>query len=293
MKPLKLKIKNEVFTVWYHKGPKNTPILHWFHANGFNAPTYENLLKKLSQFCHIYAWDARAHGLSSQLKLPQKNNIYKQYVSDFVELINVLYEKHSSPIIVAGHSFGATVCIKAEAALKGKVSKLILADPVLFTPFAARASRIFRVLKFRQPRAIYLAENAAKRKNIWPSKNAALLSLSQKQLFKNWDAISLQNYIQYGTTDTSKTVHLRCPPEIESFIFKESENEFLSQEIMNLSIPTHVYFASKGSPAFAKSAFRKSVNTKTYMIIPSTAHLFPIDKYEKFSEEIQNHLVEN
>ena len=291
MKPLKLEINNEVFTVWHLKGPKNAPILHWFHANGFNAPTYKNLLKKLSQFCHIYAWDARAHGLSSHLKLPLKHNIYRQYVTDFVELINVLYEKHSSPIIVAGHSFGATVCIKAEAALKGKISKLILADPVLFTPFTAQVSQIFRFLKFKQPRAIYLAENAAKRQNMWPSKNAALQSLSQKQLFKNWDDTALKNYIQYGTTDTLATVHLRCPPEIESFIFKESENEFLSKEIMNLSIPTHVYFASKGSPAFAKSAFRKSDNTRTHMIIPSTGHLFPIDKYEEFIEKIQKHVA--
>ena len=291
MKPLKLEINNEFFTVWYLKGPGNSPILHWFHANGFNGPTYENLLKKLSQFCHVYAWDARAHGLSSQLKLPKKNNVYKQYVADFVKLINVLYEKHSLPIIVAGHSFGATVCIKAEATLKGKISKLILADPVLFTPFVTRASEIFRLLKFKQPRAIYLAKNAANRQNIWPSQNDALLSLSQKQLFKNWDETSLQNYIQYGTTSSSESVQLRCPPEIESFIFKESENEFLSQEIMNLSIPTHVYFASKGSPAFGKSAFRKSDNTHTRMIIPSTTHLFPIDQPVKFSKEILKHIT--
>ena len=291
MKPLKLKIYNEVFTVWYLKGPKNAPVLHWSHANGFNAPTYENLLKKLSQFCHVYAWDARAHGLSSDLKLPLKNNIYNQYVNDFVNLINILYEKHSSPIIVAGHSFGATVCIKAESALKGKVSKLILADPVLFTPFIARASQIFRLLKFKQPRAIYLAENAAKRQNIWPSKNNAFLSLCEKKLFKNWDNTSLQNYIRYGITDTSEAVRLRCPPEIESFIFKESELEFLSKAIIDLSIPTHVYFASKGSPAFAKSAFKKSHKTKTRMIIPSTAHLFPIENYEIFSKKIQKHIA--
>ena len=290
MKPLKFEINNEVFTVWYLKGPKKAPILHWFHANGFNAPTYKNLLKKLSQFCHVYAWDARAHGLSSNVKLPLKNNIYKQYTTDFVELINVLYEKHSSPIIVAGHSFGATVCIKAEAALKGKISKLILADPVLFTPFAAQASQFFRFLKFKKPQALYLAENAYKRQSIWPSKNDAFLSLSQKRLFKNWDTTSLQNYITYGTTSISKRAQLRCPPNIESLIFKESETEFLSKAIINLSIPNHVYFAAKGSPAFAKSAFRKSHKTKTLMVIPSTGHLFPIDEYEKFSEEMLKHI---
>ena len=60
---------------------------------------------------------------------------------------------------------------------------------------------------------------------------------------------------------------------------------------MSLSIPTHVYFASKGSPAFAKSAFQKSFQTKTHITIPTTSHLFPIDKYEKFGEEILKHII--
>jgi pimeloyl-ACP methyl ester carboxylesterase len=291
MNQVKFNINNETFNVWYFKGPKNGPILHWSHANGFNAPTYENLLKKLSQSCHVYAWDARAHGLSSDLKLPVGNNIYKQYVNDFVGLINVLYEKHSTPIIVAGHSFGATVCIKAEAALKGKISKLILADPVLFTPFVARVSQILRLLKFKKPKAIYLAANAEKRQNMWITKDEVFLSLSQKQLFKNWDRVSLQNYVKYGTRDTSEGVRLSCPRDIESLIFKESEHEFLFEEIINLSIQTHAYFASKGSPAFAKSAFQKSNKTKTSRIIPSTSHLFPIDEYDKFYKEILKHIL--
>ena len=291
MKQLELKIKDEVFYVWHIKGPRNGPILHWSHANGFNAPTYSNLLKKLSQFCHVYAWDARAHGLSSHLKLPVKKNIYNQYVKDFIELINLLYKKHSSPIIVAGHSFGATVGLKAEKSLKDRISKLILADPVLFTPFATRTSQFLRWLKFKKPRALYLAENAAKRQNIWLTKKDAFRSLSQKKLFKNWDATSLQNYIDYGITDNAKNVQLRCPRNIESLIFKESEYEFLSHEIANLSVESHVYLASTGSPAFAKNALQRSKNVKTLLTIPSTNHLFPIEEFEEFSRRIFHHLT--
>ena len=290
MEHFSLKIDNEKFNIWYLKGPKGAPVLHWAHANGFNAPIYENLLRNLSQFCHVYAWDARAHGLSSELKLPIKNNIYKQYVKDFVGLINILYFKHNKPIIVAGHSFGATISIKAEAQLKGKISKLILADPVLFTPFAARASQIFRLLKFKKPKAVYLADNAAKRRHKWPNKDIALSHFSQKRLFKQWDSISINNYIEYGITSTAECVKLSCPPSIESLIFKESETQFLSEEINNLSINAHVYLASEGSPAFAKTALRKSKMIKNLVKIPLTNHLFPIEDYEKFSQEIINHI---
>ena len=282
MEHFSLKINNEVFNIWYLKGPKDAPILHWAHANGFNAPIYENLLRKLSKFCHVYAWDARAHGLSAKLKLPTENNIYKQYVEDFVGLINLLYDKHTRPIIVAGHSFGATISIKAEAQLRGKISTLILADPVLFTPLAAKMSQVFRLIKFKNPKAIYLAKNAAKRQNIWRTKDIAFSYLSQKRLFKNWDSTSFHNYIKYGITSTPEYVKLSCPPSIESLIFKESEMQFLSREITNLSVNSHVYLASKNSPAFAKTALRKSKKIKSLVTLPSTNHLFPIEKYEFF-----------
>ena len=291
MEHFSFKINNENFNIWYLKGPKDAPVLHWAHANGFNAPIYENLLRKLAQFCHVYAWDARAHGLSSELKLPAENNIYKQYVQDFVGLINLLYDRHTKPIIIAGHSFGATVSIKAEAQLRGKISKLILADPVLFTPLAAKVSQVFRLFKFKNPKAIYLAENAAKRQNMWKTKDIAFSHLSQKRLFKNWDPTSINNYIKYGITSSTEYVKLSCPPSIESLIFKESEAQFLSKEITNLSVNTYVYLASKDSPAFAKTALRRSKKIKSLVTLQSTNHLFPIEKYEKFSKDIINHIM--
>ena len=290
MKHFYFKINNENFNIWYLKGPKGAPVFHWAHANGFNAPIYENLLRKLSQFCHVYAWDARAHGLSSKLKLPVEKNIYKQYVQDFVRLINLLYDRHTRPIIVAGHSFGATVSIKAEAQLRGKISKLILADPVLFTPLAAKVSQVFRIFKFKNPKAIYLAENAARRQNMWISKDEAFSHLSQKRLFKNWDSTSMNNYIKYGLTSSTEYVKLSCPPSIESLIFKESETQFLSKEITDLSVDTYIYLASKDSPAFAKTALQKSRKIKSLVTLKSTNHLFPIEKYEEFSKHVINHI---
>ena len=286
MKKLKFKIDNEIFYVWYIKGPKSAPILHWFHANGLNAAIYENLLSELSNSFTVYAWDARAHGLNSNLRLPSRHNIFEQYTTDLVGLTNLLFEKHSSPIILAGHSFGATVCIKAEKALRGKLFHLVLADPVLFTPFAAKASQILRWLKLKKPKNLYLAQNAAKRRNEWPTKKDALVYLSQKKLFKNWDEKSIKNYVKYSVTDTIKNVQLRCPPRIESLIFEESEQEFLAKEITQISIDTQVYLAAKGSPTFAKKAFKKVKGTKIIETLTSASHLFPIEEYRRLSAKI-------
>lgn len=286
MKRLQIQIKDESFTVWYLSGPKNAPVLHWAHGNGFNAQTYTNLITKLSEYCHVYAWDARAHGLSSKLKLPARNHIYETYADDFTRLIEQLYKKHSSPIIIAGHSFGATLCIKAELALRGKISKMILADPVLYTPLVAKGSQFLRLLKFKKPKSIYLAENANKRQNLWLSKTDALTKLSQKSLFKNWDTISLRNYIEYGTANSPGGVQLSCPPLVESLIFKESELEILTNEINSLAVDTHILLASSGSPTFAIRALEKSNRVKKLITLQSTNHLFPIEQDQRLLENI-------
>jgi len=291
MKKTNFKINKEDFNVWYLKGPKNSPVLHWAHGNGLNGRTYENLLKNLSKFFHIYAWDARSHGLNHRIKRPAEANTYGQYVSDFKNLIELLYEKHSMPIVIAGHSFGATICIKAEPELRGKVSKLVLADPVLFTPLANGVSQLLRFFKSKKPKNIYLAQNAAKRRDKWSTKAEAHLDLSKKNLFKNWDKLSFENYINYGTFDIGEGISLSCPRAIEALIFKKSESEFLRNTIINLSVETHLYLASRGSPSFDKNSFFKSKKLKTFKILPSSNHLFPIEEYGNFSKAIVQHLI--
>tara|TARA_A100001011_G_scaffold380053_1_gene446834 strand:+ start:22 stop:942 length:921 start_codon:yes stop_codon:yes gene_type:complete len=291
MKLLKIKIKDEVFNVWYFKGPKNSSVIHWSHGNGLHAPAYINLLGQLSNFCTVYAWDARAHGTNRNLTHPVAEKIFEQYTDDLVNLITVLYHKYKKPIILAGHSFGASICIKAEANLRGKISKLILADPVFFTPFIARFSKTLRLLKFQKPKTIYLAQNAAKRVNIWTTRMEAELKLSQKRLFKGWDKISFQKYIEYGIFETDQGATLCCPRDIEALIFKESEFEFLSSKIIDLSVKTFIYTASKASPTFAQKFLKKAKKVETCKVIPSTNHMFPIEQYGRFIQEIREHIA--
>ena len=277
-------INDETLHYWFFKGPKNGPILHWAHANGFNGPTYYNLLSELSNFCNIYAWDARSHGMNLNLRKPASGRIFAQCTSDLIQFTNYLYEKHKKRIILAGHSFGATLCIKAENSLRDEVSKILLADPVLFTRFHAAASNLLRAFKFKHPKELYLAEYAAKRRNKWQNTAQAVANLSEKSLFKNWDKLSLQNYVTYGTNSIDGHIKLNCSPNIEAQIFKESEREFLSKQIINLSTETHLFLAAKGSPAFAKNSFKKSARTLSQSIIEDSNHSFPIEKYREFGK---------
>ena len=64
MKRLTIKTDRGDFSVCFWKGPKDAPILHWAHANGFNGQTYNRLLRKLTRDFNVYAWDAPGYGMT-------------------------------------------------------------------------------------------------------------------------------------------------------------------------------------------------------------------------------------
>ena len=282
------KINGETFKYWVLKGPAEGPILHWAHGNGFNAYTYHNLLKELSKSCTVYAWDARSHGLNSNLKDPETGNFYNRFSEDLIKLTEHLYKKHNQEIILAGHSFGATLCIRVENALRDKISKIILADPVLYTRFYAISSLLMRALKFKYPKDLYLAERALSRQNSWESVTSAISSLSRKPLFKDCDKSSLENYINYGTCMIDGLIKLNCSPIIEAQIFRESEKEYLASKIASLSTETHIFYAAKGSPSFAKRNFKRARTKLSESRISGSNHSFPIEMSMKFAVEVKN-----
>ncbi len=286
MEKLEFKIKNELFTIWHFRGPPTGPVMHWAHANGFNGPTYHFLLESLSKHCTVYAWDARKHGGTQGVSKPVKEKIFQTYSNDLQSVIETLYRRHEKPIILAGHSFGASLCVGVESQLQGKISRLILCDPVLFTPLYSWLSVLGRFLKLKKPREIYFAQNALKRRNLWNNFDEIYDSYQGRNLFKKWDHVSLKNYIKFGTQRFGHKLQLSCHPEIESMIFSQCEKEFMSKRIRNLSTSTSLFLAQKGSPAFAKSVFA-ACNTKVDIIMMNdSSHFFPVENYKALNKQI-------
>lgn len=284
MRKKKFTVNDEAFNVWYWEGPKDSGVIHWAHANGFNGPTYYRLLSNLSKHFHVYAWDSRLHGLSQNLTMPNHGNVYDIYSKDLIGIIDIIHAAHNRPVILAGHSFGASLCVKAEKALRDKVSCIILADPVLFTPLQTAACRVLRYLGLKRPKELYLSQNALKRKNFWSHSSILQEEYSNKSLFRNWDADSLKKYVEYGTIKRGLGIQLACSPKIESQIFAESENSFLGKSIITLKTPTHLFLASYGSPPSSKIAIWKSKQIFTKRKILNSNHFFPVEKADEFSE---------
>ena len=91
---------------------RSAPLLHFAHANGFNAQTYVRLLGPLSERFRIVAWDARGHGLTNASADPAMlGRDWSVYVDDLCAVVETLGE----PLVLAGHSLGAVVSMELAA----------------------------------------------------------------------------------------------------------------------------------------------------------------------------------
>jgi pimeloyl-ACP methyl ester carboxylesterase len=195
---------------WATTGPK----LNFAHANGFNAETYRSILAPLTDRFHIFACDQRGHGAST---LPTTSGLAKDWTvfrDDLLDYLNVISPE---PIILAGHSMGATASLMAAAASPDRVQALVLFEPVLVAPDArSHAHR-------RANPGPDLATLAARRRDTFPSFDAALNAYRGRGIFKNWPDALIADYLHGGLKPAiDGTLQLACPRVWEAESFRET-----------------------------------------------------------------------
>ena len=81
------------------------------HANGFNAYTYRSILDPLAADLRVVAYDLRGHGRTTLPVPTEARPDWWDLCDDLLAVMDALaLEK---PVVLAGHSFGATVSLMA------------------------------------------------------------------------------------------------------------------------------------------------------------------------------------
>src|SRR6185312_4783211 len=94
--------------VWDGGCDGHWPPLHFAHANGFNAGTYQGLLAPLAKSFRIVASDARGHGFT---RLPTTPGLAAGWTIFCDDLIATLERIAPEGAILAGHSMGAAASL--------------------------------------------------------------------------------------------------------------------------------------------------------------------------------------
>jgi pimeloyl-ACP methyl ester carboxylesterase len=247
--------------------------LNFAHANGFNAETYKSVLAPLADDFHVFASDQRGHGFST---LPATPGLAKGWTIYRDDLVAYLGRIAREPVILAGHSMGGTASFMAAALAPELVRALVLFEPVFVAP----------VSDFN-PRPD-LASRTLKRRDVFPSFEAALEAYRCRGIFASWSDAMVEDYLSGGLIErTDGAWALACSPAWESESFRETPLS-VSRLAPQVKCPITIVHGTRNSTAF-ESEIAGIVNARpdTRVVrVDGASHFLPMEWPEIVREEI-------
>lgn len=263
----------------------NQVTVHFAHATGFNAETYRELFGMLDPSLDVYAMDARGHGLSEAPANPKLLKSWSQFRRDLRRFVETL----STPIVLAGHSMGATVSMELAAELPDLAQGLVLIDPVITPPRHIPVLAVARSFGI-EDRFISIAQMAAKRRMEFASKKAAVENYVGKGPFRTWPRSWIEAYVDGGTVPTSDgRVRLSCDRTWESRTFtKVTLNPYPAIE--RLRCPITLIARDHAGPPFSldsRDAFMERKPETNLLILEEASHFMTMEHPEISRDEIE------
>ena len=274
--------KEENFSLMTNEciNPENGTFI-FFHATGFNAFTYNQLFNslnlKFNNKLKIIAMDQRGHGFSKANANPEELKSWDDFVEDALELV----DSTEGPVICGGHSMGAVIAAKAASLRQNKVKKLIMIEPVLWSPFQALKYRFLSGINFK---TVSIADGAAKRRFNFEGLDKAVDSYVGKGAFSTWDRQWIEDYLVGGTKERpGGGIELTCSPAWESATFRSSSMDTWKY-LKKIEIPCYVPCGGYGSTFSdqARIALKKLGKNWELEYFEGSSHFLPME----FSETL-------
>ncbi|MGZ3183966.1 MAG: alpha/beta fold hydrolase [Telluria sp.] len=185
------------------------PLLHFAHANSYPAGTYRQFFECLGADFDVRALDL--HGHDPAYPVDDGWRLLRD------ELIAHL-ETYGEPAILVGHSLGGMLSFMAGAKRPDLVRCVVMLD----SPVVAGWRALFwRLVKYRSFADKYTpARFSARRRNVWPSKEAAYEHFASKPMFAAWAPGVLHDYLDNGLAPHPEGVTLRFSREVETAIYR-------------------------------------------------------------------------
>ena len=182
----------------YDLGGEGQDLL-FVHATGFCAGVWTPIMAQLGG--RQVALDVRGHGRSA---VPEAGMAWEGTAQDVLATVDA-HGLHD--VVGIGHSMGGASLVLAEQARPGTFRSLWIFEPIIFPPMPGEPS------EGDNP----LVAGARRRRDTFPSAEAAYTNFASKPPFDALDPGALAGYVRYGfDTLADGSVTLRCRPEVEA-----------------------------------------------------------------------------
>lgn len=253
-----------------------TTNLHFAHANGFPAGSYQQIFSQFPDDFEVHALPKFAH--SEQF--PVNANLGNLAA----ELIDYLVKTVGKPVYVVGHSMGAVVSFMAACERPDLIKGVIMLDP----PIASGLSRIvFKLLKYSPLIDKFsLAGKAKVRCQSWPLGTDLVAYFKAKTLFKNFQLECIQDYVSSAIDEREGKLQLNFDAQIEASIYRNVPHN-INQYYKRLSVPSLLVTGRHSDvciPALLATFIKKS--KMEHLIFEDGGHMFPLEKPQQVANLI-------
>jgi pimeloyl-ACP methyl ester carboxylesterase len=200
------------------------PLVFCIHANGYLAAMWHPIALELKAQGRVLGVDLPGHG-DSEPAPDYRWDRLTEYVAEVLRKVDL------GPALLVGHSVGGALSAMCAARYPELVRAMVLADPVILPeafyhhPEASAKSDLY---------------GASKRRRSWPSREAMRESLASKAAYSKWRPEMLDLYVQEGARETPEGITLKCAPETEAEIYRQTLGYNLWPEIAHADVPTVV-----------------------------------------------------
>ncbi len=252
------------------------------HGNSFAAPVYNQLFKSL-RARHFSVKAVNKFGHDPQY--PVTDN-WPHLVRQLADFAKHEVAKAGMPAYLVGHSLGGFLSLMCAARHRELVRGVVLLDAPLLGGWRAKTLGVIK--STRLVGSVSPASVSRKRKNRWPSVQAALEHFQHKRAFARWDPQVLADYIAHGTHDEDGGRVLSFDREIETLIYNTLPDN-LDRLLRRHPLQCPVAFIGGEQSAEMKTVsmqMTEKVARGRISMLPGT-HLFPMERPSETAAAIE------
>ena len=272
------------FAYWEWGDPAGVPVL-LAHATGFHARCWDAACRLLERGTRAIAVDMRGHGDSTK----EGPFGWEQFGTDLAAFTEALDLRGA---IGVGHSMGGHSVIQAAARHPQRFAKLLLVDPVVFSPAQCASWSAGFASAEQHP--------VARRRNAWRSPEEMFERFAHRDPFRLWRPEVLMDYCRHGLRAVEDGFVLACPPLVEASIYMGSGSQDLGEVIVALPHPVVVLRARLGkrqpgvldftaSPTWPELAAAFPDGRDVYL--PELTHFIPMQRPDLVAAHIRELLA--
>ena len=251
-------------------------IIHFAHANGFPAKTYNKLFSRLENEFEINYLGLHAHN--------PKFPINDGWLRLRDELREELETRYTHPIIGVGHSLGGILHFLVAVENPELYKAIVLLD----APVISRLSSfgLWFLKKTNLLDRLALPRATKYRRQFWQSKEEAFEHFRQKEKFVGFDRDALRDYVEHGTIEEKNGVKLLFAPKTESKIYLTIPDNLPSHR-GKLKVPAaYIGGANSNEGKFARLGYMQKRFPFDFYTVEGT-HLFPFENPQETARLIK------